>query len=92
MSLPIGMGLLCSLLLSPVEPQGARDISLALGETWKAAAPLEAEVICDDPAVVQGVRTHGMASFTALREGATLCAVRWVSGTPYAVFHFTVIR
>ena len=92
MSLHIGMGLLCSLLLSPMDPQGARDISLALGGTWKATAPIAAEVICDDPAVVEGVRTHGMASFTGLREGATLCAVRAVSGAPYAAFRFTVIR
>jgi hypothetical protein len=92
MSLPIGIGLLCSLLLSPVDPQGARDISLALGETWKAAVPVAAEVVCDDPAVVQGVRARGMASFTGLQEGETLCAVRTVSGTPYAAFRFTIIR
>jgi hypothetical protein len=92
MSLPIGMGLLCSLLLSAADPQGARDISLALGQTWRAAVPVAAEVVCDDPAVVQGVRAHGTANFTGLREGETLCAVRAVSGTPVAAFHFTVIR
>ena len=90
MNLPIGVALLCSLLLSPVDPQGTRDISIGLGETWKAAAPAAAEVICDDPVVVQGVRARGMASFTGRRAGATLCAVRSVSGAPVAAYRITV--
>jgi len=92
MSAGIGLGLLCSLLLSAVDPQGTRDISLERGETWKTAAPPAAEVVCDDPAVVQGARARGMVSFTGLRAGATLCAVRAVSGTPFAAYRITVTR
>jgi hypothetical protein len=92
MTLPLLAGLLSSLLLSPVAPPGTRDISLGPGETWKVTAPLAAEVVCDDPAVVQAARAHGMASFTALQPGATLCAVRSVSGTPYAVYRITINR
>jgi hypothetical protein len=92
MSMPIGLGLLCSLLLSPVDPPGTRDISIELGATWKAPAPDAAEVVCDDPLVVEGTRTQGMASFTGLRAGATLCAVRTVSGAPVAAYRITVMR
>ena len=90
MSAGIGLGLLCSLLLLAVDPQGTRDISLQRGETWKTAVPPAAEVVCDDPAVVQGARARGMAKFTGLRAGETLCAVRTVSGAPVAAYRFTV--
>ena len=52
MSAPIGFGLLLSLLLSPPDPQGVRDLGLQPGQTWRAAAPIAAEIVCDDPAIV----------------------------------------
>jgi hypothetical protein len=90
MSAAIGFGLVCSLLLAPADPGGTRDVSIGLGDTWRAPAPEAAEVICDDPAVVQGIRARGMANFTGLRVGETLCAVRAVSGAPVAAYRFTV--
>jgi hypothetical protein len=92
MSAPIGLGLLFSLLISPLDPQGVRDLALQVGETWRTAAPVAAEIVCDDPAIVQPGRSRGMASFTGLREGSTLCAVRYVSGAPQEAYRITVNR
>jgi hypothetical protein len=90
MNVPIAVGLLGLLAMSQADPQGTRDLSLAVGETRTSAAPPAAEVVCDDPGVVQGLRARGMARFTGLRVGSTLCAVRAVSGTPYAAYRITV--
>jgi hypothetical protein len=90
MNTPVAVGLLGSLLLSQADPQGTREMSLAVGETRKVAAPPSAEVVCDDPVVVEGQRTQGMARFSGLRVGSTLCAVRAVSGAPYAAYRIVV--
>jgi len=86
----IALGLLGLALLTQADPKGTSQMSLAVGETKTSPAPPGGQVICDDPAVVQGIPAEGKARFTGLKVGSTLCGVRAVSGETHAVFRITV--
>jgi hypothetical protein len=90
MNLNIAVGLLGLALLAQADPPGTTAMSLTVGETKTATAPPAAQVICDDPAVVQGTRDKGGARFTGLKVGSTLCGVRGVAGEPHGVYRITV--
>ena len=84
------MGLLGLALLAQSDPPGTTAMTLSVGETKTAPAPPAAQVICDDPAVVQGTRDKGGARFTGLKVGSTLCGVRGVAGEPHGAYRITV--
>lgn len=86
----IALGLLGFALLAQADPKGTSQMSLSVGETKTAPAPPGAQVVCDDPAVVQGIPGEGKAHFTGLKVGSTLCGVRAVSGETHGVYRITV--
>jgi len=90
MNLNIALGLLGLALLTQADPKGTSLMSLSVGETKTAPAPPAAQVVCDDPAVVQGIPAEGKARFTGLKVGSTLCGVRAVSGETHAAYRITV--
>ena len=86
----IVLGLLGLALLTQGDPKGTSRMALSVGETKVAPAPPGAQVVCDDPAVVQGIPAEGKARFAGLKVGSTLCGVRAVSGETHGVYRITV--
>lgn len=90
MNLNIAVGLLGLALLGQTDPPGTTAMSLSVGDSKTVTAPPAAQLICDDPAVVQATRDKAGARFTGLKAGSTLCGVRGVAGEPHGAYRITV--
>jgi hypothetical protein len=90
MNLNIAVGLLGLTLLGQADPPGTTELSLSVGQSKTVTAPPGARILCDDPAVVQGIRDQTGARFTGLKVGSTLCGVRGVAGEPHGAYRITV--